>query len=152
MTHAHLLYAMVLIASLVAAVTDVRRGLIPNWLTFPLLLAAPLLHGVRAGMSGVMLSLLGLLICGSVPLLFHRLGAMGGGDVKFIGALGLWLPVNAIIPLLIIMSLAGGVLTIAMLVRHRLAKHEHQLEIPYGVAIAVSGVWLIGEQFLNQFA
>jgi hypothetical protein len=39
-----------------------------------------------------------------------------------------------------------------MLVRHRLAKHQHQLEIPYGVPIAVGALWLIGEQFLNQFA
>jgi prepilin peptidase CpaA len=88
MTHVHLLYAMVLIASLVAAVTDVRRGLIPNWLTLPLLLVAPLLHALRAGWAGVVLSVLGLLICGSIPLLFHRLGAMGGGDVKLFAALG----------------------------------------------------------------
>ena len=45
-----------------------------------------------------------------------------------------------------------GWLTLVMVVRHRLAKHEHPLEIPYGVAIAVGAVWPIGEQFLNQFA
>jgi prepilin peptidase CpaA len=44
------------------------------------------------------------------------------------------------------------VLTLGMLARHKIAKHKHQLEIPYGVAIAVGAVWLIGEQFLNHFA
>jgi len=50
------------------------------------------------------------------------------------------------------MSLAGGALTLFMLARHRLAKADHKLEIPYGVAIAVGGIWLIAERFLNQFA
>ncbi len=55
------------------------------------------------------------------------------------------------IKLLVIMSLAGGVLTALMLVRHRLAKSGKELEIPYGVAIAFGGFWLIAERFLNQF-
>lgn len=79
-------------------------------------------------------------------------GAMGGGDVKLIGALGLWLPWQALIKLLVIMSLAGGALTLALLVRHRLARREERLEVPYGVAIAFAGLWLLGQRFLYQFA
>lgn len=79
------------------------------------------------------------------------IGAMGGGDVKLIGALALWLPWQAVLGLLVIMSLAGGVLTAAMLIRKRLAKSEAPLEIPYGVAIAFGGLWLISERFLYQF-
>jgi prepilin peptidase CpaA len=80
-----------------------------------------------------------------------QFGAMGGGDVKMVGAIALWLPFGAVLKLLVIMSLAGGVLTVAMLVRQRMAKSTSQLEIPYGVAIAFGGFWLIGERFLNQF-
>ena len=80
-----------------------------------------------------------------------RIGAMGGGDVKMVAALALWLPPLAVLKLLVIMSLAGGVLTVAMLIRHRLAKAGGRLEIPYGVAIAFGGFWLIGERYLNQF-
>lgn len=79
------------------------------------------------------------------------LGAMGGGDVKLIGALALWLPWGAVLMLLVIMSLAGGALTAAMLIRQRLARSEGRLEIPYGVAIAFGGLWLISERFLYQF-
>jgi prepilin peptidase CpaA len=78
-------------------------------------------------------------------------GAMGGGDVKLIGALALWLPFQAVIVLLFVMSLAGGVLTLALWLRHKLARREGQIEIPYGVAIAFGGLWLISERFLNQF-
>jgi prepilin peptidase CpaA len=79
------------------------------------------------------------------------IGAMGGGDVKLIGALALWLPWQSVLALLVIMSLAGGVLTLAMLIRKRLARSEGALEIPYGVAIAFGGLWLISERFLYQF-
>jgi prepilin peptidase CpaA len=80
------------------------------------------------------------------------LGAMGGGDVKLIAALALWLPWQALLIMLLIMSIAGGALTAAMLVRHRLRKGEGQIEVPYGVAIAFGGLWLIGQRFLYQFA
>ena len=80
------------------------------------------------------------------------LGAMGGGDVKLIGALALWLPWQALLIMLLIMSIAGGALTAAMLVRHRLRKQDGQIEVPYGVAIAFGGLWLIGQRFLYQFA
>ena len=79
------------------------------------------------------------------------LGAMGGGDVKLLGAVALWLPWPAVLTLLVIMSLAGGALTLAMLIRKRLARSEARLEIPYGVAIAFGGLWLISERFLYQF-
>lgn len=79
------------------------------------------------------------------------MGAMGGGDVKLIGALSLWLPFQAVIALLVVMSLAGGALTLALWLRHKLGKRVEQLEIPYGVAIAFGGLWLISERFLNQF-
>ena len=60
-------------------------------------------------------------------------------------------PGRRCIVLLFIMSVAGGVLTLAMYARHKLARKAGQLEIPYGVAIAFGGLWLISERFLNQF-
>ena len=79
------------------------------------------------------------------------MGAMGGGDVKLVAAIALWLPFQAVAALLFIMSLAGGVLTLAMWIRHKHAGRSEQLEIPYGVAIAFGGLWLISERFLNHF-
>ncbi len=53
--------------------------------------------------------------------------------------------------LVFLMSIAGGVLTLGYLIRHRIARRQEKLEIPYGVAIAFGGLWLISERFLNQF-
>ena len=79
------------------------------------------------------------------------LGAMGGGDVKLIGAIALWLPWQALMFMLVIMSLAGGALTLAMMIRKKLARTEGPVEIPYGVAIAFAGLWMIGQRFFYQF-
>jgi prepilin peptidase CpaA len=80
---------------------------------------------------------------------FHH-GAMGGGDVKLIAALSLWFPWPLFAQLLVAMSLAGGVVTAAMLVDRRLTGRP--IEVPYGVAIAVAGLLTLREPILNQFA
>ena len=138
---------------LVAAVGDLRTREIPNWLNGVIaLLAVPwwFAHGLPVWPDMVIQVGMGLAIFFLFALLFH-FGAMGGGDVKMVAALALWLPLGALVNLLVIMSIAGGVLTLAMLVRHRLRKSEAVLEIPYGVAIAFGGCWVIAEPFLNQF-
>ena len=139
---------------LVAAIGDLRTREIPNWLNGAIaLLAVPYWFSVGMPVWPDMLIQvgIGLAIFFLFALLFH-LGAMGGGDVKILAALALWLPLGALVNLLLIMSIAGGALTLAMLVRHRLKKSQTQLEIPYGVAIAFGGCWVIAEPFLNQFA
>jgi prepilin peptidase CpaA len=88
MSHTTVTYAAMLLIALIASASDLRTGLIPNWLTFPTLIVAPLMGAAFDGTRGLVGSLLGIVICGLVPLVFHRLGAMGGGDVKLFAALG----------------------------------------------------------------
>lgn len=80
--------AWIVLLTLPAAVTDARRGLIPNALTLPSLLAAPLAAWWLAGVSGLAEALLGGFACGAVPLVLYGSGAGGGGDVKLLAALG----------------------------------------------------------------
>ena len=49
-------------------------------------------------------------------------GMMGGGDVKLAAALALWFPPLGTIKFLVLMSLAGGVLTLVVLGWHRAKK------------------------------
>jgi len=72
----------------IAAYTDVRRGEIPNWLTLPPLVLAPLAYGVVDGTGGVLSSVMGLLVCALVPLIIFYRGGMAGGDVKLFAAVG----------------------------------------------------------------
>jgi prepilin peptidase CpaA len=77
---------------------------------------------------------------------------MGGGDVKLIAAIALWLHWLSLIQLLVVMSIAGGVLTLSMLVHQKIKKNSGQLEVPYGVAISFAGLWVIYERYFNHFA
>lgn len=72
----------------IAAITDWRTGQIPNWLTLPVVVGAPLAYLVWLGTPGLIASLIGLAACGLIPYLLFRNNAIGGGDVKLFAALG----------------------------------------------------------------
>jgi prepilin peptidase CpaA len=132
---------------------DLKTRTIPNWLNLAIALGA-VAFWVAVGLPvwpEVALRLAVAFVTFWVFAAAFAMGAMGGGDVKLIAALALWLPWQAVLVLLFLMSIAGGVLTLAYLIRHKLARREEKLEIPYGVAIAFGGLWLISERFLNQF-
>lgn len=82
----------------------------------------------------------------------YALGQMGGGDVKLIGALALWFPVQPLLWMLILMSLIGGAVTLLLVAERRFRRRgDAPLEIPYGVAIAIAGLLVLNEPILNQF-
>ncbi|MFN5819683.1 MAG: prepilin peptidase, partial [Novosphingobium sp.] len=76
------------------------------------------------------------------------LRAMGGGDVKLLAALALWITPAWFLKLVIMMALLGGVLTIVMAVWHGMRSRRERLAIPYGVAISSAGLWALASQFL----
>ena len=149
----NLLLGALALLLLAASWLDLRSRTIPNGLNLAIaLLAIPFWWGSGLAISPDMALQVALatLVFGLFAIPF-ALGAMGGGDVKMLGALALWLPAAALLPLIVIMSIAGGALTLAMVIRQRLARRQGQLAIPYGVAIAFAGLWLISERFLYQF-
>ncbi|MEI4507779.1 prepilin peptidase [Sphingopyxis sp. CCNWLW253] len=79
------------------------------------------------------------------------IGAMGGGDVKMIGAVMLWIPLPLFMPTLMVMAIGGGILSAAMLIHMKLRPSDKPVEVPYGVAIAAAGLWALHQQYLNQF-
>jgi prepilin peptidase CpaA len=81
---------------------------------------------------------------------FH-FGWMGGGDYKLLMALALWLPAQPFLKMLVVMSLAGGVLTLAMVVWHHLRRRTGSIKVPYGCAIAFAAIAVIGEPVVKQF-
>jgi prepilin peptidase CpaA len=146
-------HAFAAVMLIIAALSDLRNRTIPNWLTGALALGA-LPVWLAAGMQfwPAMAIQLGIaaLAFGIFATMFY-LGAMGGGDVKLIGALALWLPLVWLIQMLLIMSLIGGVITLGMWIGHKARKSREKLEVPYGIAIAIAGLWAIYERYLNHF-
>lgn len=79
------------------------------------------------------------------------IGAMGGGDVKMIGAVMLWIPLPLFVPMLTIMAIGGGILSAVMLIHSKIRPSDKVIEVPYGVAIAAAGLWALHQHYLNQF-
>lgn len=137
-----------------AAITDLRSRIISNQLNLAIASLAPL-YWLACGLPlwpGVVIQLvLGMAILTIFAFLFS-LGMMGGGDVKMLAALALWFPWQALLSLLVLMALLGGAVTIVTVVHHRTQRRLGQPEIPYGIAISMAALWLIGERYINQFA
>ena len=95
-----------------AAVSDVRTGRIPNWLTFGAMAGGLVFSAIHAGGSGVVTSLFGGLVGLALFLPLFVLGGMGGGDVKLLAAVGTWLGPFGALQAALWASLAGGVLAV----------------------------------------
>ncbi len=148
-----MLPALLVLLLVSAGIEDARTREIANWKNAAIALMAPLWWvsiglapwpdmAIQIGIATVVLAL----FC----VAFH-FGQMGGGDVKLIAALALWLPIAPLMQMLLLMSVLGGALTLVMLVEHKLRKNPRALEIPYGVAIAIAALLRLREPLLNQF-
>ena len=138
----------------VAAVIDVRTFTISNRLNLAVALLAPVYWlSVPLAPWPEMAIQIGVAIIVFVVLAaaFYA-GMMGGGDVKLAAALALWFPPELTIKFLVLMSIAGGVLTLGLLVWHRAKRREGRPEIPYGVAIAFGALAILAQPYLNHFA
>lgn len=145
------LLAMLLVA---AAVIDVRTFTISNRLNLAVALLAPVywLSVALSPWPGVAIQLAAAATVFAVFAGAFYAGMMGGGDVKLAAALALWFPPYATLQFLVVMAMAGGVLTLAVVAWHRAKRKEGRPRIPDGVAIAFGGLAILAQRYLNQFA
>lgn len=138
-----------------AAIVDLRTRTIPDWVSIAIAAMAPLFWwGAGVDFYPDVIERL----CGAylVFILFFGmfcLGGMGGGDVKLGTAVAMWFAPMATLTFVVFTSIAGGMITIiAWFHHHKIRKAEGKTEVPYGVAIALGGIWLLAQRFLNHFA
>jgi prepilin peptidase CpaA len=112
-------YIGAVIVALAGAFTDVRSSRIPNKLTYIAIIAAILLRALLLGLSGLKSCGLGILVAGGFFAVLFVLGAMGGGDLKMMTAIGAWAGDTHILTVLIAIGLAGGVLALTSVVLNR---------------------------------
>ncbi|MDP9056566.1 MAG: prepilin peptidase [Pseudomonadota bacterium] len=137
------------LALLFAAFTDIRRRQIDNWLTASIAVTAPLFWWASS-LGWIAIGWQTGLALGSFALLClpFALRMMGGGDVKLLSALALWIRPAWFADLLVIMALVGGVLTIGSVFWHVTRRQRDRIAIPYGVAIAAAGLWIVTVDYL----
>ena len=155
----------VLVAALVcAAVSDIRRYLIPN--RYPVAIALAYLvysagHPLEQGLWGLAAGAAAFVLC---AVLF-AVGVFGGGDAKLLASTMLWAGPPLAVPFLLYTVLAGGALALTWLTPFRrlmpaapqappsvdsagLRARFHQ-PTPYGAAIAAGGLYVAALRALN---
>jgi prepilin peptidase CpaA len=145
----YVLIAGLAIALLIAAVTDYRRRQIDNWLNAAVAAGAPafwLASGM--GWTAVGWQLAVALAAFIVLAGLFAIRAMGGGDVKLLTALALWIKPAWFGHLVMLMALLGGVLTIVFAAWHMARRNRERMTIPYGIAISGAGLWILAIDYL----
>ena len=148
---------VLIIALVLAVVSDVARYEIPN--TLPIVITLAFLAAAIG--NGVDFRTIAIhLVCGPAVLiafgvLFWK-GWMGGGDVKLIAASAVWTGLNFLPQYLVILALFGGVLAILVILFRRVGGDAERIKarwlrrlatrregVPYGVAISATGLFVI---------
>ncbi|MEM6266113.1 MAG: prepilin peptidase [Pseudomonadota bacterium] len=137
------------IALLVAAFTDIRSRRIANWLNAAIALGAPVfwwasgmaLWPDMAWQFGFALLVTAILIG------LYAVGLLGGGDIKLLAALALWIDPDSYLTLLVIMAVVGGFMAVGFVVRRVVLKPKQPGQLPYGVAIAAGALWVMTQNY-----
>lgn len=142
---------MFLVPMLISAfVIDYRLQIIPNRLTLTIFETgliftfANVLINTNAGISIFMNNMLGMIVGGGIFLIITLIGgliagkdAMGFGDVKLMGALGLFFGWMNIIMVAVMAFLLAAVISIIILVSRKKKADEY---IPFGPFIVISAI------------
>lgn len=119
-----ILVVCLLVYTLAAAIVDWRFKRIPNVLTVSAFAAGMLFNGVKGALAGgftgaaleVWYSLLGFAVGFGLLFVLWLIGGGGGGDVKYMGALGAWLQPTATLYVIVLGSAVTVVVSVIALI------------------------------------
>jgi prepilin peptidase CpaA len=144
------LVAVLFIALAGAAIEDAVRLRISNLTCGAVFFAAILamaLHGFPLSLWQNALICLAILAIGMPAF---AAGWVGGGDIKLLAAVGLWLDLNAVVGLVAAVFMAGGILAIVYITARRVTRPNTSpsdyARVPYGLAIVFGALLIFGIQ------
>jgi prepilin peptidase CpaA len=111
--------ALVLSYAITAAISDVMWGKIPRVLTLVALLGGLAFHGWAGGASALGSAALAAFVGFGMGLTLFRLGAIGGGDVKLMTALGALLGFSRWLHAMEIAVFVAGFIALVQVLRRR---------------------------------
>ncbi len=124
----------IMIVLAIAAIVDVHRKMIPDWLTLPGL-AWVLVASAFLGWPRLTDAVLGVLFCGGALLILAVVsrGSIGGGDVKLMAMIGASLGWRWGFGVLVFAQLAAAVVAAYLFLVHRRGRKD---TLPFGPFLA----------------
>jgi prepilin peptidase CpaA len=142
------------------SISDVKRRCIPNWAIVAvagLFIPWAMVGGSDSILSSLGAALLALLLSATM----YVFGLVGAGDSKLLAVCALFVGLGHLLQFFVLMALAGGVLAIVTLtIEPRRALVMFQTRgaksaesgIPYGVAIAIAAIGVVGLPVVRSVA
>lgn len=141
---------------LIIALTDLRTQIIPDMITIPLLICFLVAASFRTStilqpyaislrvdswINSLINSIFGVIVCGGFLWLLAELsgGKMGGGDIKFMAAVGAYMGWYTAMMVLLLGSIFGIIVTYTLIM---LGKAKKGQLIPFGPYLAAAGIIL----------
>ncbi len=116
---------LVCVVLVVAAYIDGKQLRVPNWLTYPMVLAGLAFNTWMSGFSGLGDALLGTAVGLLCLLPLYAVGGMGAGDVKLMAGVGAWLGALVAFYAFCASTVVGAVMAVAMVLYKRKFKHHY---------------------------
>ena len=111
----HFSQIILIVVLIIAAISDIRFQKIPNWLTFPAMLAAVVINTSSMGLQGFLFSFGGILVGIAAMIIPYLMGGMGAGDAKLMGAVGGMLGPKGVFIAFLLTALIGGLYALGIL-------------------------------------
>lgn len=149
-----------LLVSLLVVITfiDLNHYIIPDELIIFGLIGASIFNILGQGIS-IKDSLLGCLICGGMLALIYLIEllikkeAMGGGDIKLFGMVGLFLGIKLGLLTILLSVYVGAIYGVCSIIYSKMKQKEYNSIIPYGPFISVGALIsiLYGTNIINWY-
>lgn len=141
-----------IILSAVIFLTDFDAFIIPDWASLGgiaigavlVLAGAPGLPDIQTAAIGGIAGYALIMIINLTYKMLRGRDGMGGGDVKLMAMLGVWLGPVSVLPILFSASMAGAVIGIAAILLHKKADAENApAQLPFGCfLVPMALIWL----------
>lgn len=130
---------------------DMTRYTIPNWLVTSLLVLYFVALYLTPYVIDWKMALAGFSLVFIAGFIIFSAGVMGGGDIKLISVLALWVGWQELPTFIIGFGILGGIFTLILLLVRFLVRSlknkpkilQKNAPIPYGVAIAGAFLWMM---------
>lgn len=142
---------------------DATRFIIPNWLVGGLLIAYPLAVLLSPVAVDWKNDLMAMLLVFAIGYVVFALRVMGGGDVKLIIVLSLWVGWNNLYMFGFYFAVLGGILSIIILLLRKVVPFivkdtktlprifKNKEPVPYGLAIAGAFLLMVFQEEIAMF-